>query len=249
MYPGLKFIPFIVLLGSMHATCRPQPTALFWEGVENCKKSAGGAVTNECWENYLTVEAKTNPDAMNRCHANLSLAEFYEGTAQFQKAEAVYRRLMAVIQFPDCAKWATISYKAFSEVRIGKKAPDFQALDSRNMTIDTKALRGQMVVLLFWSSGCGACKRSYEHLKSLQQTYGSKLRIIGISGDAEESDFQRSISEYKLDWPNILDRNDFFGPISSLYSIHQYPSIFVLNKQGIIVSRDPKYLEDKTKWL
>jgi hypothetical protein len=71
---------------------------------------------------------------------------------------------------------------------------------------------------------------------NLQKVRPGEVSIIGISGDASRSDCDKTIAEYGFNWPNILDGNDFLGPISKLYSIDRYPSIFVINEKGIITS-------------
>ena len=240
-----KFVTIVLIFSTIHGTCRSSTKPQFSEGIENCKLANRGIVTSDCWEKYLISESKTNTDPTDRCQASLSLAEFYEAQLRNGEAEKIYSDLLSDNPAPDCTKWAKTNYKAFNEVRIGKQMPNFRAKDSKGRIIETTSLRGRFVVLFFWSSWCGACKRVYEDLKTLQNTYKQPLTILGISGDLDKSDFENTIISNKLNWQNIMDGNDFLGPISSLYSIHGYPSIFVIDPKGAIISHNTQILYDK----
>jgi peroxiredoxin len=240
-----KYTILVLVLSTLQATCGPKPKPLFSKGVENCQKGGKGVVTNECWERYLISESKTNPVILDRCEANLSLAEFYAGLERNQEADNIYQALIADKNCPECISRAQTSYQAFKEVRIGLKAPEFLGRDTQGNSISLASLRGRTVLLLFWSSGCGACKYAYEDLKILQKARSGEISIIGISGDLSRSDFDSTIAKYGLTWPNILDGNDFLGPISKLYSIDRYPSIFVINEKGIINSHSYRALLPK----
>jgi thiol-disulfide isomerase/thioredoxin len=48
-------------------------------------------------------------------------------------------------------------------------------------------LEGKFVVVEFWRTWCGACKRMTPLMNTLHQKYGKELVVIGITGEAEET--------------------------------------------------------------
>ena len=48
-------------------------------------------------------------------------------------------------------------------------------------------LEGKFVVIEFWRTWCGACKRMTPLMNTLQKKYGSDLAVIGITGETEDA--------------------------------------------------------------
>ena len=64
---------------------------------------------------------------------------------------------------------------------------DAPALEVRKWLTDKPALEGKFLVIEFWRTWCGACKRMTPLMNTLQKKYGSELAVIGITGEAEET--------------------------------------------------------------
>lgn len=47
-------------------------------------------------------------------------------------------------------------------------------------------LEGKFIVIEFWRTWCGACKRLTPLMNTLHQKYGNELVVIGITGESEE---------------------------------------------------------------
>ena len=52
---------------------------------------------------------------------------------------------------------------------------------------DKPELKGKFLVIEFWRTWCGACKRMTPLMNTLQKKYGSELVVIGITGETEEA--------------------------------------------------------------
>lgn len=46
---------------------------------------------------------------------------------------------------------------------------------------------GKFIVVEFWRTWCGACKRTTPFLNALQKKYGSELAVVGVTGETEET--------------------------------------------------------------
>lgn len=64
---------------------------------------------------------------------------------------------------------------------------DAPALDVAKWLTDKPEMEGKFLVVEFWRTWCGACKRMTPFMNDLQKKYGNELAVIGITGEAEET--------------------------------------------------------------
>ncbi len=92
--------------------------------------------------------------------------------------------------------------------------------------IDLNTLKGKVIVLNFWQTWCGPCKKELPSLNQMKDEW-SDLYVISIS----DEDINL-LKDYEILYPNIQ-----FASTSSLKNIgiNQYPTTYILNKKGIKV--------------
>ena len=96
------------------------------------------------------------------------------------------------------------------------------------------------VLVDFWASWCGPCRRLMPALKELYESYhpSGKLEILGVSCDRDEAAWLQAIQEDELPWLHIRDqRAEPYNPCD-LYGISAIPTTILINKEGIIVGRN-----------
>ena len=96
------------------------------------------------------------------------------------------------------------------------------------------------VLVDFWASWCGPCRRLMPALKELYESYHplGKLEILGVSCDRDEAAWLKAIEEDKLPWLHIRDqRAEPYNPCD-LYGISAIPTTILINKEGVIVGRN-----------
>ncbi len=119
----------------------------------------------------------------------------------------------------------------------GKTAPDFTGHLTTGGEISLSDYRGNVVLLEFWGSWCTPCKKSMPHLDSLVAAYADQgLVAITISTDETEKatiDFltENGYTQFISVWE---PGGKYNNPIDSLYEVHEYPTTFVIDREGII---------------
>ena len=96
------------------------------------------------------------------------------------------------------------------------------------------------VLVDFWASWCGPCRRLMPALKELYESYHplGKLEILGVSCDRDEAAWLKAIEEDELPWLHIRDqRAEPYNPCD-LYGISAIPTTILINKEGMIVGRN-----------
>jgi peroxiredoxin/uncharacterized membrane protein YphA (DoxX/SURF4 family) len=133
---------------------------------------------------------------------------------------------------------ATSSRLAMSPL-IGKPAPDFtlNSLDGRTITLSD--YRGKWVMLDFWIWTCSACRTK---LPLIQEVYTripkEKLAILGIHYLGRESIIRTYVKGENLAFPVLLDSESV---VCDLYNVHAFPTIFLIDGDGIIRLIDPAF--------
>lgn len=122
--------------------------------------------------------------------------------------------------------------------KVGARAPGFSLprLDGRG-DVSLASLRGKTVVLNFFASWCGPCKREAPELESLWRQYRSEgVVVLGVdSGDAR-ADARRFLGAHGITYPIVFDPGEKLaqGP----YALPGLPVTYVINPAGRIVG-DP----------
>jgi peroxiredoxin len=130
-------------------------------------------------------------------------------------------------------KGMMLSAFLINKVKVGHKAPAIEGQDLSN------------VLLIFYSSGCENC---IEQLNQLTNNY-SRLQEKGIRIISLSTDEDKAVYEYhsrKFPWPNKLcDFQGFSGVNFKNYGIMGTPTLFLVDKDGMIVDRQARYEDIK----
>lgn len=131
--------------------------------------------------------------------------------------------------------------KAFSKLKTsmpGFEAPNLVGQSPTGETIDLKDLRGKVVLLDFWASWCGPCRRENPNVKKLYDKYAEKgFEILGVSLDRTKDRWEKAIADDKLNWLHISDLKHWQSAHAALYGVRSIPDTVLLDKDGKIIAR------------
>lgn len=126
----------------------------------------------------------------------------------------------------------------FNDQWEGRKAPDFtsESITGEKVTL-AEWIGTRPVIIDFWASWCGPCIKDMPELKAIASTYN--VTIIGVSIDENASAWEKSLTRLELPWVNIRDTSK---SIARQYAVTAVPTKFVIDKNGVIVARNPEDL-------
>ena len=112
--------------------------------------------------------------------------------------------------------------------------------DGTELALSELVGKTDYVLVDFWASWCGPCRRLMPALKELYESYhpSGKLEILGVSCDRDEAAWLKAIEEDMLPWKHIRDqRAEPYTP-SDTYGISAIPTTILIDKEGVIVGRN-----------
>jgi thiol-disulfide isomerase/thioredoxin len=131
---------------------------------------------------------------------------------------------------------------------IGKVAPDFSAKNPQGQLVSLKQSLGKVTIIDFWASWCGPCRAENPNVVALYNELHSKgLNIIGVSLDEDLNKWNEAIAKDKITWTQVSNLKKWKDPIAISYGIEQIPTTFILDSNGIIIEKDLRGEELKTK--
>jgi thiol-disulfide isomerase/thioredoxin len=136
----------------------------------------------------------------------------------------------------------------------GDRAHDFSLPSVDGKTITLSDLKGAVVVVDFWASWCGPCKKELPALDRLAAKYSGKVVILAVNIDKERKKATAFLSQAKVSTATVL--LDPEGKVAAAYDVPTMPSSYVVDTHGIVKhvqagfkSGDEEAIEDKIREL
>lgn len=165
-------------------------------------------------------------------------AEYYLEKGDYELALAGFRDIVERNNSEYYVKHAAGYIYEIQNLKIGMRAPVFEGTDLNDQKIGLTKNSNKIRLLFFWATTCGPCHGEFPHLKKIAEEFQEQVQIIGIAGDHNKSDLRTLIRKDNLIWPNIFEGEAFFGEVSKKYNILRYPTIYLIDQNGLIAAKD-----------
>jgi len=129
----------------------------------------------------------------------------------------------------------------------GEVIPSFSASLPDGSTFELSKLRGNYVLLQFWASWCGPCRKENPMLVELYRELKDKnLEMVSVALEKNAASWQKAVVADGLIWPyQILQQGGFDGPLAKLYSVRQVPTLYLLDPNLKVLLTNPSPAEVK----
>jgi len=122
------------------------------------------------------------------------------------------------------------------ELAIGKVAPEIVGEDLNGKPLKLSDFRGKVVMLSFWGTWCGPCMGLVAHERSLvKRLEGKPFVLIGVNSDRERESLKPRLEKEQISWRSFWNGSKGpGGPIAKKWNIHLWPTVYVLDQNGVI---------------
>lgn len=151
---------------------------------------------------------------------------------------------MLVLLLAGIAGWYCTSFTSSESKKapiVGSKAPEIELTNPSGKIIKLSSLRGKVVLVDFWASWCGPCRKENPNVVEVYNKYrktkfknAKGFEVFSVSLDRNEADWKAAIEKDKLVWKNhVWDKENVAG---RAYGVAFIPSAFLVDGKGNIVA-------------
>ena len=126
----------------------------------------------------------------------------------------------------------------------GQEAPEINLPTPEGKELALSSLRGKIVLVDFWASWCGPCRKEMPNVVKAYSKFKDKgFEIYGVSLDQDKSRWLEAIQKDGITWPQVSDLKYWECEAAKLYAVEGIPYTVLLDKEGKIIAKNLRGVE------
>lgn len=124
--------------------------------------------------------------------------------------------------------------------------PNELGRDGKGNEIRVDQYRGKVLIVTFWASWCGPCRKELPALNVLQNAVGTEfIQVVAVNSKEDPKTVRTIMSQLKD--RQIISTLDRTGKIGDTFDVNAFPNLWIIDPEGKVVSHKVGYGEDSLK--
>lgn len=134
--------------------------------------------------------------------------------------------------------------ETYRKIAVGNPAPDFELPDPQGNPVKLSAVDAEYTLVIFYSGECSHCEEMMPKVKAIYDRQSPKrIEILAVSLDTDRQAWTDYLKTQGFNWINLCDFKGFDSPAADGYNIYATPTMFLLNRDKIILAKPISFRE------
>ncbi|MBA2422409.1 MAG: AhpC/TSA family protein [Chitinophagales bacterium] len=187
------------------------------------------------------ADTATNPIVAIFAVSNLDYErdrETYDKLVERVKPHATLPFVQTYVQMVNAQQSRSQQNDMGTKFQTGAAVPDIELQDVNGNMRKLSSLHGSVVLLDFWASWCGPCRRENPTVVRAYETFKDKgFTVFSVSLDNNKEKWLQGIKKDQLMWPDhVSDLKGWKSSVCETYGVSSIPQNYLLDKEGKIIA-------------
>jgi peroxiredoxin len=129
--------------------------------------------------------------------------------------------------------------KTLNKVAVGQPFSEIALPDTAGNIQRLSDLKGKLILVDFWASWCGPCRRENPKVVALYNEYKDRnFEIFGVSLDEDRNKWEQAIAEDQLTWYHVSDLKGWNSEAGKIYGVRAIPHTVLIDENGKIIAKN-----------
>lgn len=125
------------------------------------------------------------------------------------------------------------------KLAVDSEAPDFTLPQPNGSNLSLSDLRGTYVLIDFWASWCGPCRKENPNVVRVYEKYNDRgFEILGVSLDKNRNAWLAAIEQDGLTWKHVSDLQYWNSAVVPEYQVQGIPLTYLIGPDGKILAKN-----------
>jgi len=182
------------------------------------------------------IESKSLKAAVSRLLRETADEAIANAQDQANGIEVAFEEEVIKTKAIPTAKYANADWPAQNKGKLsalnfqGKQLP--VALGNEEWLTEKKDLEGKVLVLDFWATWCGPCRKASPTLEKMQRKHDGKIEILAIGGPSDnEGKHRKYVLQHDKAYSNLYDKK---GTVDAALKVRGIPHTVIISTDGVI---------------